>query len=80
MTAADPVHPELQAWRERTGRPTRIGYDEPDPQCLANYRALYPERGGTACNSEHFSSTRLPSRQHRGFGDSLRYRFSRDIR
>jgi hypothetical protein len=58
---------------------TRIGDDVIDPQCLANYRAMYPQRSGTACNGGCLASNDLPSKLRRGFGDSLGYHYSRDL-
>jgi hypothetical protein len=62
------------------GRPLRcIGGGEIDPHCLENYRALYPERSGAACNGDPYSITAAPARQQRGFGASLGYRYSNNI-
>jgi hypothetical protein len=59
---------------------TRIGDDVIDPQSLTNYRAMYPQRSGTACNGDPYATTAAPSRQHRGGGIDDGYRYANDIR
>jgi hypothetical protein len=65
-----PLHPELQAWRERTGRADRIGDGEVSQACLKAYRETFPDRPGDRVFNPAAGTMPIPVGR---YGDSGRW-------
>jgi hypothetical protein len=73
------THPTPTRGYDAAGCPLRrIGNDDITPEALATYGKLFSDRTGTACNGNSFALA--PTQHWRGYGYSLGYRYSHDIR